>query len=250
MSMLRNPRRWLVAAIPIVALLAIACSPDVTVESGDSASTLSVNGQGSVSAPADTAVLDIGVNVVRDTVAEARDDAATAMGRLRDSLAANGIDDDDIATTQFNVFPEFDFRGETQEIRGFRVFNTVMVRIRDLDRAAEVIDEAIVAVGDEVTVNGIRFTIDETGPMLAQAREAAVVDARARAEELADLADVELGALTSISESGGGGEPFPFALEEAAAFDIGGAPSPIDGGEVSVTVNISVVFAIEERAVR
>lgn len=245
MSMLRNPRHWLVAALPIAAVLVIACSPDVTVESGDSAPTLSVNGHGSVSAPADTAVLDIGVNVVRDTVAEARDDAATAMTRLRDSLAGNDIDDEDIATTQFNVFPEIDFRGETQEIRGFRVFNTVMVRIRDIDRSAEVIDEAIVAVGDEVTVNGIRFTIDETGPMLAQAREAAVADARAKAEELADLADVELGALTSISESGGGGDPFPFVLEEAQSLDIGGAPSRIDGGEVSVTVNVSVVFAID-----
>lgn len=178
------PRRaWFLAALPVI-VLAAACTTEVTAPDGESVPSLSGTADGQVSAPADTAVLDLGVSVVQDGVAQARDAAADAMHRLRDSLECHGVAAD-IATTQFNVFPEFDFRGEQQTIRGFRVINIVSARVRDVTAAADVIDAAIAAAGDDVTVNGIRFTIDDPEPLLAEARALAVADAERRAAELA-----------------------------------------------------------------
>jgi hypothetical protein len=226
-------------------VLAAACYTEVAAPSASAMPSLSVTGEGRVSAPADTAVLDVGVSLVRDTVAEARDAAAAAMTRLRDSLEANGVTEDEITTTQFNVFPEFDFREDQQTIRGFRVINIVSARVTDIADAASVIDAAILATGDDVTVNGIRFTIDDPEPLLVEARALAVADANARAAELAGLADVAVGDLLTISESGGA-QPIPFAFAESAAVDIGGGgPTPIDGGELTISVSVFAVFAIE-----
>ena len=232
-------------ALPVVVLLGAACTTEVRNEGGAVAEpSLSVTGEGRVSAAADVAVLDVGVSVVRDSVGEARADAAEAMEAVRASLRASGVADGDVVTVQFNVFPEFDFREEGQTLRGFRVTNVVSARIRDIDDASRVIDEAIVTAGDNVVVNNISFTIDDSTALADQARELAIEDARRKAQVLADLAEVELGDLLNVGESGGAGPP-ALAFAEAALPRGGGGPTPIDGGEVTVALSVFLTFAIE-----
>ncbi len=208
---------------------------------------LSINGEGRVSGAPDVARVDLGVSVLRDTVAQAQDEAARAMAAVLDTLQDNGVDEDDISTTSFNVFPEFDFTERGQTLRGFRVLNSVSVLIRDIDSAGDVIDDAIAAAGDVVVVNSITFTIEDPTPLLDQARELAVADARRKAEALAGLNDVSLGPVVAISESGalpsasvafdGRGA---FAIEQAAF-----APTPISGGQIEVFLSVFVTYALE-----
>ena len=49
--------------------------------------------------------------------------------------------DADIQTTSFNVFPRYDYIERTQVLAGYRVSNSVSIKIRDLDRVGEIIDD-------------------------------------------------------------------------------------------------------------
>ena len=255
----------LAAAIAAVALVAAACGDDgnaapapapgggaaagpasglalQTVINGQTQG-IAVSGQGIITADPDTAFLSLGVSVLADTARGARDQAAEAMSDLLDSVKGNGVDPKDIKTTQFSINPEYDYSqsGEPR-LRGYRVTNTVSVKVRDLDRVAEVIDDAVDVVGDPISIGGISFTVDDPTPFLSQARAEAMAEAQAKAQELADLAGVTLGKPISISESSSGGIPPIFY--EARALQATGVATPIEPGQLEITVSVQVVYAI------
>ncbi len=236
-----------VAALAALALLAAACTAgDTTVTVAQPQQTgISVSGNGSVTVVPDIALLNLGVEVTRKTVAEAQSAAAEAMEDIRDSLARNGIEERDIATQYFGIRPQYDYRREGMpRLTGFVVSNQLSIKVREMDHVSEVLDDAISAGGDAVRVNNVSFTVDEPERYLEEARQKAMEDARQRAEQLASLAGVTLGKARSISESGGAPPPV-FAR---AAFDVAQgaalAPTPISPGETEVRLSVFVVYEV------
>ncbi len=257
------------AALALLTLAAAACY-DVTVEPApppeDSGTTvaaieavldrvtsevdggISVNGTGSVTVTPDIGVFDIGVEVTGETVALARSGAAEAMQQVRDSVLASGVEERDISTRSFNIYPQYDYDREEgpPEIIGYTVNNWIAVKVRDIDRISEILDDALTAGGDAIRVGGISFRVDEPEQYTDEARKLAVEDARARAQQLADLAGVTLGKARAISESSGGFATRGFAGAEAAfAADSSSPSSPVSPGESQVSVNVHIVFGID-----
>jgi hypothetical protein len=200
-----------------------------------------VTGEGKASGAPDVVVLSLGVSVLAPTVKEARDQAADAMTKVVDFLKGNGVDEKDIQTSQFSIYPEYDYRADQQTLRGYRLSNIVTAKLRDIDKTSDVLDSVVEAGGDVTQVQGISFTIDDPDELRDVAREEAVADAKAKAERLAELSGVNLGKVISISESFGT-PPIPLAREA----DLAEAPStPIEPGEMDVTLNVEVVYAID-----
>jgi hypothetical protein len=214
-----------------------------TQSADDNAKGITVTGEGKVTAAPDVAMLTLGVHTLAPTVAEARDGAATALDAMVASMRANGIDEKDIQTQQLSIHPEYDYGNEQQTLRGFRVTNTVLAKVRNIDNTSKVVDDAVTAGGDSTTIEGIAFTIDEPGELQSQAREAAVRDARAKAETLASAAGVGLGDPIEINE-GGGVQPVYYSGAEIAADRQAAAPTPIEPGELDVVINVSVTWDI------
>jgi len=235
-----------IAGLLLLALLSAACEGDkVTVATQQAESLgISVSGEGKVSGAPDIAVLTLGVSVLAPTVKDARDQAATAMNGVVDSIKGNGVDDKDIQSSQFSIYPEYDYRGDTQELRGYRVTNIVTAKIRDIDDTSKVIDDAVAAGGDLTEVQSLDFTIDDPSKLQDEARAEAVKDAQTKAGRLADLAGVKLGKPISISESGAA-PPMPLSRQAGAAELDSGAPTPIEPGEMEVTLDVQVLYAIE-----
>jgi len=233
------------AGIAGVALLAASCAstPQVTVQntgSGTDAGGILVTGTGEVAGTPDTLTLTMGVSVVRPNVGEAVGDAARLADALIGKLKDAGVAEKDIQTANYSIVPEYDYRNETQTLRGYRVNNTVIVKLRDLDRAGEIIDTASAAAGNEVVVQGVAFAIDDDSALVVAARKKAFEEAKAKADQLARLGGVTLGAPVSITETANA-MPVPFARTEAAAMDVG---TPIEAGQQSVTVSVTVRFAV------
>lgn len=208
-----------------------------------------VTGRGEVTAPPDLVTLSVGVESRAATVQAARVQAAEAMDLMLQALDARGIEELDIQTQFFNISPEYVWndRDRHQELVGYIVSNQVSVKIRDLDSAGLVIDDVAEAGGDLVRINSIRFGIEDTEALESQARENAVADLMAKAQQFADLTNVTLGKLVFLSETGGfvpNVQTFDNrAFAEAAAAPL--APTSISGSELTVSVNVQGVFSIE-----
>ena len=239
--------RSLLILLPVAAAALIAAACTKTVEGPAGASPpfpeqLQVTGGGRVTAAPDLAVLDLGVSVLRESVAAALSEGAALMARVLDALHASGISDADITTTYFSVYPEYTHSPEGQQsISGYRVSNNVSVRLHDIDAVGTVFDDAAAAGGDEIIVNGVSFTVDDPTPLIDQARTLAAQDAQRRAGALADLSGVKIGKITSVTESGPSGGPQPFPFGKFA----GGGGVPISEGQIEVVVSLFVSYEIE-----
>ncbi len=230
-----------------IALVAAACADpaDVVVQAGagdGATSGISVSGEGRVSGVPDTMSVNVGVSVLRDSVDAAVQDAASLAEQLIAALRAEGVAEEDVRTIDYSIFPEYDYSRDTRRLQGYRVSNRLDVKIRDLDRAGAILDAVTGSVGDEVEVSGLSFSIEDNDGLVAAARADAWADAEAKAQQLAGLAGVELGAPVAIVESVNPSPPVvPFA-----AFDVAqeAAATPIESGQLAVTVTINVQYSI------
>lgn len=207
--------------------------------------TVRVTGTGMVAGAPDVVVLSIGVSVERDSVQQARTEAAEAMAGVIESLKGNGLLDTDIQTLHFSIYQQYDYSKGKREFRGYSVTNTVSAKIRDLDTVGNVIDDAAEAGGNLVEINSIQFTIDDTTKLKMQARVAAMQDAQAKAQTLATEGGVSLGKPIAISESGDFYAPRLASLEFAFADDAAAVATPIQSGQLQITVTVNVIYEIE-----
>jgi uncharacterized protein YggE len=214
--------------------------------SNSEAQGISVSGEGQASAAPDMAVLGLGVSAKAATVKAANSQVQEAMSDLLDSLEDNGVQEKDIQTSQFSVYPEYDYRDGEQILTGYRVSHMVQVKVRDVDKVGEVIDDAVEAGGDLLQVQSISFTIDDTTALRSEAREEAVTDAQAKAEELATLVGVSLGKPTYISESISTPYYPQTYLDRGLGYAEEVAPvTEISAGELEVVVSVYITYAIE-----
>jgi uncharacterized protein YggE len=211
-------------------------------EPGVVARSITVTGTGRAKGTPDTATLFMGARAQAGTAQEALTAASENANQLLDVIRGAGVPDEDIQTSNVSLYPSFDQGG--QQISGYIEENTVTVTIRDITHAGPVIDAASAAVGDELTLGGISFTIDDPEPLRVEARGDAVEQARAQAEQLAELAGGEVGDVLTITD-GSVQMPVPLVYREApAAGAAEDAAAPIEPGSQEVTVNVTVTFEL------
>jgi uncharacterized protein YggE len=239
--------RKLLVLVAAGALLLAACGSGESnlsqAGSSDGTGGINVSGQGTVTGKPDTLTVNLGVSVLRPTVDQATRDAATLATAITDALKANGVAEDDIQTSNYSIYPEYDYSGSQQRLTGYRVNNQVNVKIRNLDSAGAVIDAATAAGGDATVVNNVAFSIEDDAELLQMARTAAWQDAEAKARQLAQLAGVTLGSAVSITETITYNTP-PIYYQREAAGAMDSVSTPIESGTQDVIVNIQVIFAI------
>jgi len=157
------------------------------------------------------------------------------------------VADEDIQTQSVRLSPVYESpsrepqaaQQETPpQVVAFRATNTVRVTIRDLDALGSILDAVVQAGGNQI--QNIDFQLEDPSDALDQARTAAWEDAMQKAQQLSELAGVQLGAVVSIQESGG--LPRAVAQERLA---VGGAGAvPIRPGTLDVTVDLQVTWEL------
>ena len=203
-------------------------------------------GLGAVSGEPDIAVISLGVEALRGSVSEARDDAARALAAIVTELRAAGAAEDDIRTARFSINPRYEYlRDGEQELLGFQVTNTLNVTLRDLNATGDIVDRAVTAGGDLTRVQSVSFQIEDMTALEEEARVLAIQDAIAKADLYAEQLAVVRGPLVSIAESSFDQFPVAEARFAMAAMDSAGPPTQFFGGELEVTVRVQAVFAIE-----
>jgi uncharacterized protein YggE len=224
-----------------LALLVSACAP----AAGQNARTLSVSGSGEAFLAPDIAYVYIGVHTENTTAAAAVTDNTAQTEELIQAIRDFGIEANDIRTTNFSIYPMDRFDPATGMPSGektYAVDNTVYVTVRSLDTLGDLLDTAVQAGAN--TVNSIQFDVEEKDEALQQARAEAVEDARAQAQALAQAAGLSLGEIQSISFFDA--QPYPLFEGKGGGFagDSAAAAVPIQPGQLTFTVNVSVTYEL------
>ena len=275
-SLSRNRYLLVVIGVILAVLLAAAYGPPALAQGEDSSPAgIWVTGQGSASGVPDLAILNLGVEVLADSAADARMQATEGIDAAIAALEENGVAEEDIQTRRYSIGPRYNYvevtqcvdekgeavvvgsdgevppgtqctRARNQVLDGYQVNNHLSVKVRDMDSVGAIIDGVIEAAGDIVRINGINFSIEDSAALEDEARAAAVANLLAKAARLAELAGVELGSLLYLSESTA---PTPFPRFESGFGSYGYAAQSmlltgIQPGELEAVVTVQGVFAI------
>ena len=230
-------------ACTMSALIAGALAAPVKAQQSQSQSerqaSIIVIGEGSVSAAPDFAQITSGVTTRGKTAREANDANSKLMSAVTAALLDAAIAQKDIQTTRFSVQPVYATQGPNteQKLSGFSASNQVTVTIRQIDKVGDIIDRMVAA--GVTNVGSLVFHHSDTSKLLDQAREAAVTDARRKAELYAHSSGVTLGRVVWIAEDSAYATIAPVMGLEARAVAV-----PIASGVDKLQVRITVGFDI------
>ena len=213
-----------------------------------------VSGTGTVSVEPDVAILQVGVEVFAGKVSTARSEASKAMDSVVSVLKKEGIEEKDIQTTRFNIYPRYDYeevtingkRIGTQVLTGYTVNNTVKAKIYEIDKVGEIIDKGADAGGDYARINGVDFTVDDLTPYQTEIRKMAVEDAVGKAQEYALLTNVELGPVIEMNEMTSGSVHSPYEADYGMRMMAAAPPTTsISAGQLEISLTVNTLFAIK-----
>lgn len=215
-------------------------------ESG-SLRSINVTGEGQVFLVPDVAYVYIGVHSQSENVSVALSDNNDQAKTVSEALKKLGVEEKDIQTTSFNIYPQQQYEPGTGNVTGtiYMVDNVVYVTVRDLKNLGDLLD--VVVRSGANSINNINFDVVDKETALSKARELAIDNARKQAEELAKASGVTLGDVQSISTSS---VSTPMAKEMYAVGGGGGGmaasqQAPISAGQLVLTVDISISYLIK-----
>ncbi len=230
-------------AAMIVATAACAAAQDTP--PSERIGELSLSADGEISAAPDMATVTAGVVAEAATAEAAMADQRERMTAVVDAVKAAGIADADIQTSGFDLSPVYApyEKGQNEpQIIGYRASNRVTAVARDLARVGPTLD-ALVAAGAN-TIDGVRFGIEESDSLLDEARREAIRKLMTKADLYADAGGFKIGRILHLNESGGWHEPQPQFYARAVLNEA--ASTPIEGGQLKLTVTVSATFAIDD----
>jgi uncharacterized protein YggE len=210
--------------------------------------TISVSGTGDVVAIPNIATFDFSVTNEASDVASAQTKTTDAANAILAFLKKNGIQSTDIQTTDYSVYPRYNYLTQTQGsnlpsmsgtqvLAGYDVSESVEVKIRDLSTAGTILS-GIGGLG-ATNVSGLTFTEDNHNDIVKQAEAAAITDAKTKAEALAKNLGVSLVRLVSYSNQNPG--PVYYA---ASAMGTEKSVPDIAPGENKITENVTLVYEV------
>jgi len=206
--------------------------------------TLNVSGSGIAYLSPDIAYVNIGVHTDGKNAAEAVAANNSQAEKVVNAIKKLGVAEKDIHTTNFSISPQpkYDDQGKPTGEINYSVDNVVRVTVRDLRQIGELLD-AVVAAGAN-SINGIQFDVVDRTQALSTARQAAMQAAQAKAKELAKAAGVNLGEIQTINEYSGN-YPTPIYNAGSAPLAAEAAVAPVSPGQMTVTVEVNVVYEIK-----
>jgi uncharacterized protein YggE len=228
--------KWLVLIFGIMitaALPAVGTNP-----------TLTIVGEGTVTVPADTAIVSVSVESNINNMTAAQAAVQEKMGRVIDALKAAGVNDEEILPGQSSGVTSFQSTSkvckkvnnstvcENNTAQASSLERSLIVRLKSTDssRINQVL-EAARSAGAQADVAG--YGLSDAGKATAEARQRAVANAKENAAGLAASEGVRLGKMLDISDYG-----YPLALNDY----YGSSTQP---GMVDVTSYVIVTYEFE-----
>lgn len=219
---------------------------------GEASGTITVVGEGAVTAEPDQATLRVGAELYDRNAEAAAAELNRRMERVISAIIATGVPREQIRTTNYSLLFEREYRGgdrpqssgapasESTPDGRYRIQNIVEVVIDEVERAPSVVEAAIDAGANQM--HGLSFSFSDPRSLESEARSEAMRNAFARAQELAATADSSVGEVVEITQLvGSAPSPQPrLAYTEG----IGGGGS-VEPGRSRYTARVQVTYRLE-----
>jgi len=212
-------------------------------EDEESKYLIDVNGEAKIGADPEKVEVYLGAETRASTAKKSQQDNADIMQEIRNSLQWIGISSDDIETTQYTLIVEKHWDEDTEKyvITGYRTTHVIKIESTDIDKAGDIIDKAVQSGANVVNNVVFSLTDEKIEEMRLEALRKAGLNAKEKAEAIADSLGVSIKGLYRASESYVTYRPYVERGFEAVA---AGAPTPteISPGQIEISASLSVSY--------
>ncbi len=219
--------------------------------------TIVVSGKGEITAKPDLATVSFSVTEDNMDVSKATVAVDTKIKKILEALKTDGIEEKDIKTTGYNIYPKYDYvvykggiaPGDSyqypngkQTLTGYEVTQSIEVKVHDISKAGKVV--ADLGFYGATNLYGPNFTNENYDELVLQARDEAIAKAREEAKRLAKALGVRLVKIVAFSENGN--YPIMYGRAETMMAKDSSAPSAatLPTGENTITSNVSITYEI------
>lgn len=211
------------------------------------ARTITVDGEGKITATPDIALINLSVVSQGKTVKAITADGNAKMTQVVAAVKALGVDSKDVVTSSYNLYPNYNYYqdGKAPTITGYNLDQGITVKVRKLDTVDDVLDKSVQAGANQV--GQLTFDIDDTSSIKKDARGVAFTKAKEKAQEMASAAGVSLGRVVTFSE-GYAPTPMPYvnyAMDMTKSAGMASQAPSIESGSKELTVSVSVTYEIQ-----
>ena len=208
---------------------------------------ITVSGTGETRISADTAVISMGVSARDKDVLKAQQTVNEQIAKIRQALLDCDVAEENINTDYMSIYAIYDYDEDVEKVRAYNASMTLAVKVTDMEIVGKVIDEAFAAGAN--TLNGISFSASDTDAAESESLKAAVADARAKAEILAEAAGLKITGIEIISDGNvysydnGVGNFSAKRMEEAVAGT--GYGTMVQAAKLIISASVSITFIAE-----
>ncbi len=237
-TLLRNGIVLITAGLTIAGMSGCDKTSGSSSPPGPNSRQVTVVGAGQVRGTPDTLTANVSIEATAPDVTTAMNQSSDRTRAIVDALVNTAkVDRKDIGTTSVNLQPQY---GTDSSITGYRASNSLQVKIRDLGSASQTLALIVSTGGDATRINSVNYSIDDDSQLVKDARARAFDDAKARAEQYAQLSGLALGKVISISEANGNTAPTPTPMPRSAMAE----PVPLEPGQQTVSFSVTVIWEL------
>jgi uncharacterized protein YggE len=204
---------------------------------------IAISGEGKVTGIPDVAAVQVGLITEKNDVKSAQTENTNKLNSLIKVIKDLGVEDKDIQTSYYNIYPQYDWVEGKQQLRGYQVNQGVSIKIRNLAKIGEIL--AAAGEGGANQVSGLTFNIDDPEKLRQEARLKALENAKEKAEALAKAAGVKLGKVVSFSEYSNSPADYSTMLDSYGGSDFKAASPTIESGSIDIVVTATVGYEIK-----
>lgn len=243
----------LVVIILFAILFAVSLVLDWRMKESNNVSQKTITGRGSseIKAIPDVANFIFSVKKMQKEAKDAQKEMIEISNLALQILEKKGVAKKDIKTINYSTYPEYDNTPQCSggicavsknTLKGFVANQTFSVKVRDIAKASEILNE-LSSLGAE-EVGGLTFVIDSIEKIKYQARMQAIVNAKVQAQATANALNVKLKRIVKFAEDDNGLQPIyarnTMALSENKAKNL-----EIQAGEETISSSVIVTYEFE-----
>jgi len=206
-------------------------------------SAITVTGQAKQDVKNQIARFSAGVTVTAEDKQVAVDEVNLKMTDLIAVIKDFGIADKDIKTRTISVneFEDQPMPPVVKTVKKWRASNSISITLRDIDESSSLAD--LLNTTGATDVHGPNFALDDTQPAEIDLMEAAIDNAREKAEAIAKASHRKLGKVLSVNE-GISQSISPLYRSMEIGMDEG-EPTPVEPGSATVSKTVTVIFELK-----
>lgn len=169
------------------------------------------------------------------------------MAEIMKVVKGLGIEPADIKTQQINTYQNQEnvpqnMMGRIQ-LGQWIARNSIEITLRDAEKAGALAD-ALNASG-ATNVYGPNFRLDTSKQVEDKLVEAAVADARLKADKMARAGGARLGRIISIVEGSQSSDVYPLMMRAEAVKMDSSVPAPVEVGSTKISKTVTVVWSLK-----